>query len=198
MQNVVTYPVLLDVANPELKLKPGMTANVSVPVDTRATPSGCPTPPSASGPIRPRSKGGKEAKEAKGGSAAPAASGSASPAASAGGGMGEGEHRRGPREGAGAAAPGGGNGRSGGTGRRATRRFARGHPLRRDSDGEAPGGSVRTGITDGNYTSIESKDLKEGDEIVVGLATAKAMDSNGGITGGGPMGGGARRGGGGR
>ena len=35
VQNVVTYPVMLDVANPDLKLKPGMTANVQVPVDVR-------------------------------------------------------------------------------------------------------------------------------------------------------------------
>ena len=35
VQNVVTYPVMLDVANADLKLKPGMTANVQVPVDVR-------------------------------------------------------------------------------------------------------------------------------------------------------------------
>src|SRR5664280_2034295 len=35
VQNVVTYPVVLDVANLDLKLKPGMTANVQVPVDVR-------------------------------------------------------------------------------------------------------------------------------------------------------------------
>ncbi len=35
VQNVVTYPVMLDVANPDLKLKPGMTANVQVPVEVR-------------------------------------------------------------------------------------------------------------------------------------------------------------------
>ena len=35
VQNVVTYPVVIDVANLDLKLKPGMTANVQVPVDVR-------------------------------------------------------------------------------------------------------------------------------------------------------------------
>ncbi|MGA7989831.1 MAG: efflux RND transporter periplasmic adaptor subunit, partial [Thermoanaerobaculia bacterium] len=35
VQNVVTYPVMLDVPNQDLKLKPGMTANVQIPVDTR-------------------------------------------------------------------------------------------------------------------------------------------------------------------
>ncbi|HYL06351.1 MAG TPA: efflux RND transporter periplasmic adaptor subunit, partial [Thermoanaerobaculia bacterium] len=35
VQNVVTYPVMLDVPNLDGKLMPGMTANVVVPVDTR-------------------------------------------------------------------------------------------------------------------------------------------------------------------
>ena len=32
VQNVVTYTAMIDVANPDLKLKPGMTANVTVSV----------------------------------------------------------------------------------------------------------------------------------------------------------------------
>jgi len=35
VQNVVTYDAVIDVANPELKLKPGMTATVSVVTDRR-------------------------------------------------------------------------------------------------------------------------------------------------------------------
>src|SRR4030088_2117914 len=35
VQNVVTYPVMLDVPNLDGKLMPGMTANVVIPVDTR-------------------------------------------------------------------------------------------------------------------------------------------------------------------
>lgn len=35
LQNVVTYDVVVKVANPELKLKPGMTANVSIVVESR-------------------------------------------------------------------------------------------------------------------------------------------------------------------
>lgn len=35
VQNVVTYDVVVKVNNPELKLKPGMTANVSIPVSTK-------------------------------------------------------------------------------------------------------------------------------------------------------------------
>ncbi|NPU86341.1 MAG: efflux RND transporter periplasmic adaptor subunit [Syntrophaceae bacterium] len=35
VQNVVTYDVVVKVANPDLKLKPGMTANVSIIIDRR-------------------------------------------------------------------------------------------------------------------------------------------------------------------
>jgi HlyD family secretion protein len=34
-QNVVTYPVLIEAANPELKLMPGMTANISFEIDAK-------------------------------------------------------------------------------------------------------------------------------------------------------------------
>jgi len=37
IQNVVTYDAVIDVANPELELKPGMTANVTVVYADRAT-----------------------------------------------------------------------------------------------------------------------------------------------------------------
>jgi len=40
--------------------------------------------------------------------------------------------------------------------------------------------AVRTLITDGNLTAIRSDELKEGDEIVVGLATARAGAPGGG------------------
>jgi HlyD family secretion protein len=55
---------------------------------------------------------------------------------------------------------------------------------------------IRSGITDGHYTQIVSGDLKEGDNIVVGLATSK-VESTGPPGSAGPMGGGARPGGGG-
>jgi HlyD family secretion protein len=35
VQNVVTYSAILDIDNPELKLKPGMTANINITVDRR-------------------------------------------------------------------------------------------------------------------------------------------------------------------
>src|SRR5204862_8262219 len=35
VQNVVTYSVIIGIENPDLKLKPGMTANIMVTVDQR-------------------------------------------------------------------------------------------------------------------------------------------------------------------
>ena len=48
---------------------------------------------------------------------------------------------------------------------------------------------VKTSITDGNNTAVESDELHEGDPVVVGLATAKAGDATGRAPG---MGGGGR------
>ena len=48
--------------------------------------------------------------------------------------------------------------------------------------------TVRTLLTDGNFTAVDSPDLKEGEEVVVGLATARA-----GLPGGGAGGPGGRR-----
>src|SRR5207244_8204713 len=35
VQNVVTYSVIIGINNPDLKLKPGMTANITITVDQR-------------------------------------------------------------------------------------------------------------------------------------------------------------------
>ena len=53
---------------------------------------------------------------------------------------------------------------------------------------------IRTGITDGHYTQILAGDVKEGDNVVIGLATSK-VEGPPPPGAGGPMGG---RGGGGR
>jgi hypothetical protein len=49
--------------------------------------------------------------------------------------------------------------------------------------------AVRTLITDGNLTAIRADDLKEGDEVIVGLATARAGGPGGGGGQGAPGGG---------
>jgi HlyD family secretion protein len=62
VQNVVTYDVVLEVKNPDLKLKPGMTANVSIVVDEKEDVLKVPN-----GALRfkPPSKGQKEKPESR-------------------------------------------------------------------------------------------------------------------------------------
>lgn len=55
VQNVVTYDAVIDVANPELKLKPGMTATVTVVSDRR---EGVLRVPNAALRFRPDARGG--------------------------------------------------------------------------------------------------------------------------------------------
>ncbi|HEX5854510.1 MAG TPA: efflux RND transporter periplasmic adaptor subunit, partial [Thermoanaerobaculia bacterium] len=196
VQNVVTYPVVLDVANPDLKLKPGMTANVQLPVDIRKDVLRVPNaalrfrPDSAD--LVPDARKDKVKGAPSAGSASPAPS--SSPAAPETGGI---------APAAGSAATGGRPGAAGGRG-------PGGRPGGGGGPGGRPGGSstgtiyvevpgsggklkpvaVKTLITDGNLTAIRSDGLKEGDEIVVGLATARAGVPGGGT---GAPGGGGRR-----
>ncbi|MCI0417012.1 efflux RND transporter periplasmic adaptor subunit [bacterium] len=126
VQNVVTYPVLIDVANPKLELKPGMTANVTIPVDTK---TGVMKVHNAALRFRPDPEDlaeppGKEEK---------------------------------------------------GTRRKESVVYTM------DAEGKLKPVSVRTSITDGNFTAIESRNLKPGQIIVVGLTTSRAMESTGGM-----------------
>lgn len=172
VQNVVTYPVVIDVENPDGRLRPGMTANVSIPIDERKAVLRVPN-----AALRFKPDPALLAKVEK-----PAVAADASPGATASG--------EAPR--------GGGRGEGRGGGRAAGRPPAGGGPRRMAFvHVEAPGGKlraipVRTSITDGTFTACESDVLKEGDEIVVGLPTAKAMA--GAPIGGGGMGGGGMRG----
>jgi HlyD family secretion protein len=126
VQNVVTYPVLIDVANPKLELKPGMTANVTIPVDTRndvlKVPNAAlrfrPDPADLAEPPQGQQKGGRRKESVV---------------------------------------------------------------YVMNEAGKLKPVSVRTSITDGNFTAVESKDLKPGQVIVVGLTTARAMESTGGV-----------------
>jgi len=176
VQNVVTYPVLLDVANPELRLRPGMTANVSVPVDRRDDVLRVPNAALRFRPDPADLEDGvkKDVKKDVRNAAAPVAGG-----ASGGGGERAGRGSGGDRPGAGfSGRPGGGRSGSSHEG---------------DVYVELPTGKLRavhvkTALTDGNVTAIEADGLKEADEVVLGLATAKAMSNSGGAGGGGPRG----------
>ncbi|MBK6403840.1 MAG: efflux RND transporter periplasmic adaptor subunit [Holophagales bacterium] len=185
VQNVVTYPVLLDVANPELRLRPGMTANVSVPVDRRDDVLRV---PNAALRFRPDpadiENGGK--KDAKQDAAKPSepktAAGAGAPArddaGQTAGTRDAGGERAGRGGGSGGGRPGAGFSGRPGAGRSGPSREA-------DVYVELPTGKLRaihvkTALTDGNVTAIEGDGLKDGDEVVLGLATAKAMANPGG------------------
>lgn len=179
VQNVVTYPVMLDVPNPELKLKPGMTANVLIPVDERkgtlkvanAALRFRPDPADLVPAAGEKKSDKEEVKDAKtaSGEAPKTPQGSAAP-----GGQGR---------------PGGGSGRGPGAGPGAGRGVGgqRTASLYVDAgNGKLKPVPVKTSISDGNATAIEATELKEGDEIVVGLATAKVGTVGGSSAGGGP------------
>jgi HlyD family secretion protein len=198
VQNVVTYPVVIDVANTDLKLKPGMTADVQVPINTRHAVLRVPnaalrfkpdpadlvagatttssTPPGGRGAAgAPPAQGTEPSAGATGESGSPApagAPGGAAPGAPGAAGPGGAGGGRGGAAGGHGGAGGGRAGRSGGGSSRLGTVYV-----------EAAGGklkpvAVRTSITDGAFTAVASNDLKAGDEVVIGLATLKSAASS--------------------
>ena len=184
VQNVVTYPVLLDVGNPELRLRPGMTANVSVPVDRRDDVLRVPNAALRFRPDPADLEDGGRKKDAKKTGATP---GDTKTAETRGAPAGEAAGRAPGARGGGGERAGGGNG-SGRPGAGFSGRPGAGRPgPSREADVyvELPTGKLRaihvkTALTDGNVTAIEADALKEGDEVVLGLATARAMANSGG------------------
>jgi HlyD family secretion protein len=171
-QNVVTYPVILEVENPEGKLRPKMTANVNIDVSSVRDVLRV---PNAALRFKPPTEGGEQAR----GNGAASGGDPMRRAAQTGGGGLAGAARQMPRRG-GAAAE--------------TSKTATVHMLTPEKKLKPV--PIRTGITDGRYTHVISGELKPGDEVVVGIATSKvesaaAMGGQGGP--GGP--GGGRRGG---
>jgi HlyD family secretion protein len=153
-QNVVTYPVIIEVANPDGRLRPEMTADVTIEV---ATVRGVLRVPNAALRFRPTETG-----------EGPEAAGAGSP--------------RGAFQGlraqtAGEAMPGsptapgaGGDAEAG--------------PLMRTvyvlgADGAPAPARIRTGLSDGRSTELVEGELEEGDEVVVGLATVKVNSTGG-------------------
>jgi HlyD family secretion protein len=158
-QNVVTYPVIVEVPNPDLLLRPTMTANVTIDVatvhDTLRVPNAA---------LRWKPEGTTVA----------AAAASPEGAAKQGGAGGQGGAGQG---GAGAMARQGGGGGAGGAGRPgASRGGARPTTIyaAQGPKAEPRPVEIRTGITDGRFTQIVSGEVKPGDTVIVGLSTAKA------------------------
>jgi HlyD family secretion protein len=167
-QNVITYPVIIEVPNPEGKLRPQMTANVTIEVasvnDVLRVPNAAlrfrPTQgPGTEGQRNGRPGGGDQRAQGSGSRAGgPPPEMRAAQAA---------EHRPG-LEGAAAAFPGAMRGRGG--------RLMQTIYVLEGKDQLKPV-KVRTGISDGKFTEISEGELKPGDKIVVGQATSKVETS---------------------
>ncbi len=175
-QNVVSYPVIIAVPNPDEKLRPKMTANVTIDVaqvrnvlripnaalrfkpETGTTP----TPTATTGTQR-----------AAGGAGGPSPEQRAAQ-------MGQ---RRPGITGAGASFP---------RGQRAVARPQVVWIL--GENNKLTSVPIRTGITDGHYTEVVGGNLKPGENIVIGLATSKVEGPPPPGSSRGPMGGGPGRG----
>jgi len=137
VQNVVTYDAVIDVANPDLKLKPGMTANVTF---VYAEKDDVLKVPNAALRFRPPPSLLGDAKGSNGPS--------------------------GPRP-AGAAGGGGGGGglRAGAAGGRPGEAPDRRTVWTLTNEKPAPQ-KVKTGISDGTFTEVVEGDLKAGDLVI--------------------------------
>ncbi|HET7811097.1 MAG TPA: efflux RND transporter periplasmic adaptor subunit [Steroidobacteraceae bacterium] len=154
VQNVVTYDAVIDVANDELKLKPGMTATVSVVTDRRQDVLAV---PNAALRFRPEVAGAGEAsgpgaRQQRTGGQAPGGAGGQGQAAAREGSAANG--RRDWRE-------RGGDADAAQAAERTIYVLEGGKPTPR---------TVTTGITDGRLTEITGGELKEGDEVIVSSA----------------------------
>jgi HlyD family secretion protein len=175
-QNVITYPVMIEVANPGEKLRPKMTADVTIDIETVKDALRIPNAalrfrPPENAKIAGAAEGDGSAgggPPAAGGTASaapgapavaqePSASAQAPPAASQG-------PSGGPPPGAGG--PPRGGGRTGGSRRELTVYLL-------EADGTLKPVTLTSGITDGRFTVVTGGDLKEGDPVVVGVPTTK-------------------------
>lgn len=175
-QNVVTYPVIVEVPNPDLLLRPTMTANVSIDVatvhDTLRVPNAA---------LRWKPEG---TVVASGAGSTPEERAAKGPGGVAGGAGGAGSGGTGAmarqfgQTGGGGGRPGGGRGARPSTVYEAQGPKAEPKPVQ-----------IRTGITDGRFTQVVSGEVKPGDTVIVGLATARASAPGAAPPGAAPPGG---------
>jgi HlyD family secretion protein len=211
VQNVVTYTVVIDVPNPDLKLRPGMTATVSILIDRRDNALRIPTlalrfqPPADAVPksaepaatsVGQPDSGKQDASQREGvlgqGGAHRGGQGQPDSARSQGGRSGGGQWR----------AQGGQRGQWGnqtGEGSKDQRPARKQQVWVLDADKNLKAITVMLGLNDNRYVELTGGDLKEGDEVVIGLSAAETANSSNQQTNpfaprgpGGPGGGGGR------
>jgi HlyD family secretion protein len=149
-QNVVTYNVRINVANPDHLLLPGMTAYVNIGVAKRQgvllVPNGALRFKPADGAEKKAENGTKPASTATAGSAGPT----------------------GPGPGMGAGMDGGGMAGKGPGDKKGKKRDGQSGTVHVLDGDEIRAVSVQLGITDNRNTEIVGGDLKEGDRVVTG------------------------------
>jgi HlyD family secretion protein len=170
-QNVVSYPVIIEVANPEERLRPKMTANVTIDV---ATVRDVLRIPNAALRFRPDTDAGGR------------------PAATTTAGGGGGFERRAAQTAQGGRGLGGVTRMMPGGRRPQASRPQTVYLL--GPDKKLKPVDIRTGLSDGRFTQVVDGPLKPGDDVVVGIATARVEGPPppGGTGGRGPGGGGRR------
>lgn len=160
-QNVVTYNVVFDVANPEQKLKPGMTANLTITIDERRDVLKVPnaalrfTPQQTDAERQQRraqraeaGQGGGRRQQAEGGAATQ----------SAGGGNNGGDAAQ-------------AEGRRGGDFAPATAPVLEGQTRRvwvLGPDGQPQPRRIKVGLSDGAATEVVEGELREGEVVITG------------------------------
>jgi len=202
VQNVVTYTVIIEVPNPQQKLRPGMTATASILIDRRAGALRIPavalrfTPPQDVLDNIPEEKETgaalAQAGTDRGQSGGESGGDSASVSGRRGGWMGR-DSLRGRRDAGGP--PGGremGEMRGGGGSGEGSRQWNRGEG-RPGGNGMASAGKiwilgegnklrqvrVRTGLSDSRYLEVVRGDLREGDLAVLGVSAGDNGNSRG-------------------
>jgi HlyD family secretion protein len=179
-QNVVTYPVIIEVANPEERLRPKMTANVTIDV---ATVRDVLRVQNAALRFKPATE------EGGAGAAGTTTGGDAMRRMAQSG-------QQGGPAGAASQLPRGRRGRGGANAPKMQTVYVQ---TGQGKEQKLTPVEIRTGISDGRFTEVVSGNLKPGDNVVVGLATSKVESAapmgGGGGPGGRPSGGGRRPGG---
>lgn len=223
VQNVVTYNVVILVSNPDLKLKPGMTTNLTITVAEKTDVLKIPNAALRFVPqgvtqdqIREMMRAGRPAQADAGGQASPGSSPR---------GEGQGENRRGKSgDQAGQGGSFGGGGKMDRAGKRPDRPgtpemgpkmvtgAASSTPTQAEPrprivwvlgpDKKPVAKRIRIGITDGSSTEVVDGELKEGDQVITAQAVTSSQTQAGASQrapgfGGGPGGPGGFGGGGG-
>ncbi|HEX4447342.1 MAG TPA: efflux RND transporter periplasmic adaptor subunit [Polyangiaceae bacterium] len=170
VSNVVTYDAVIDVANEDLRLRPGMTANATVTYadkrDVLAVPNAAlrfRPPPEANVPRLAASGTAATARRSQDGGSAPAQAGDK-------------PEGQGDGTGGGAGAPSAREGRGGGGGGGGRGRGNEGKALWILGGAAPTQVPIETGLSDGAYTEIAGGDVKEGDAVIVD-ATVAGKDS---------------------